>query len=310
VLPEVAAGTPVRWADPGAPWLRDVGADARGARYEAAAVARVRLRFDEEKADLVADTEWEAVVFPLAQHVDASTAVAVDYDDRDLREAAPDGAVYVLPEAKVKDRRFWTDLQRDIVDHLVRSRTMEVFVNRDLKLYSRPGESADDFARRCAAAADDQADAAAAKLRDKYEGKARTLQTQLEAAQDRAELLKDQQRSSKMSEVASVAGSILGGFLGGRKRSNALGKVAGSLGGIVSRRGRSSAASERVDAAENKLERLEADLAEVEAELTGELAEIQQAWEAKAAAVDTLPVSLEKTDIDVVQLALVWLPVA
>ncbi len=309
VVPEVASGTPVRWADPASPWLKAVGAASSGNRHEAAAVARVRLRFDDEKADLVADTEWEAVLFPIRDQVDVSAAVAVDYDDRDLRDRAPDGAVYVLPQAKVKDRRFWTDLQRDLVDHLVRNQTMEIIVNRDLKLYSRTGESADDFAKRCGAAADDAADTEAAKLRDKYETKAKTLHTQMEAAQDRAELLKDQQKSSKLNEVASVAGSILGSFLGGKKRSNALGKVAGSLGGIVSRRGRSSAASERVDAAENKMERLQADLADVEAELTTELNQIHEAWQIKAAAVQTVPVTLEKTDVDVTQLALVWLPV-
>jgi hypothetical protein len=88
-----------------------------------------------------------------------------------------------------------------------------------------------------------------------------------------------------------------------------LSKVAGSLGGIVSRRGRSSAAKERVDAAENKLERLQQDLADVEAELAQELADIQSAWDTKAADVQTVPVGLEKTDVSVVQLALVWLPV-
>ena len=45
------------------------------------------------------------MLFPLAAQPDASTAVAVDYDDRDLRETAPTGVVYVLPAAPVKDRR-------------------------------------------------------------------------------------------------------------------------------------------------------------------------------------------------------------
>lgn len=309
VAPEVASGTPVRWADPASPWLATVGAASGGNRFEAAAVARVRLRFDDEKADLVTDEEWEAVLFPLDTQPDVSTAVAVDYDDRDLRDAAPDGAVYVLPKAPVKDRRFWTDLQRNIVDHLVRNQTIEVFVNRDLKLYSRPGESQDDFVKRCTEAADAKADDQAATLRDKYEAKAKTLQTQLAAAQDKAELLKDQQRSSRVSEVASVAGSILGSFLGGKKRASALSKVAGSLGGIASRRGRSAAASDRVDAVENKMEQLQHDLAEVEAELTQEVSDITSAWEAKAANVQTVNVTLEKTDVSVAQLALAWLPV-
>ena len=309
LAPEVASGTPVRFADPASPWLKTVGAADGGTRHEAAAVARVRLRFDDEKADLVTDSEWEAVIFPLAQQPDASTAVAVDYDDRDLRDGAPDGIVYVLPKAPVKDRRFWTDLQRNIVDHLVRSQTMEVFVNRDLKLYSRPGESQDDFVKRCTEGADTKADDETAGLRDKYEAKAKTIQDQMSTAQDRAELLKDQQRSSRVSEVASVAGSILGSFLGGRKRSSALSKAAGSLGGIVSRRGRSAAAGDRVDAVENKMERLQQDLHDVEAELAQELQDIHTHWQSKAANVQTVPVTLEKTDVSVAQLALVWLPV-
>jgi hypothetical protein len=309
VAPEVATGTPVRWADAAAPWLPAVGAASGGNRHEAAAAARVRMRFDETKAALMIDQEWEAVLFPLAAQPDVASAVAVDYDDRDLRDAAPTGVVYVLPAAPVKDGRFWTQLRRDLVDHLVRTRTMEILVNRDLKLYSRPGESQDDFGTRCAAAADAKADEQAATLRDKYEAKARTLQNRLQAAEDRAELLRDQQRSSRVSEVANMAGGILGSFLGGRSRASTLSKMAGKLGGIASRRGRSSAASERVDAAENKIGQIQQDLAEVEAELVQELTEIQTAWAAKAAAVQVVDVPLEKTDVSVAQLTLVWLPV-
>ena len=66
---------------------------------EAALVARVALRYDETKADLVHDQEYEAVLFPLAEHVDVTRAVAVDYDDRDLRERGPDGWTYRLSDA-------------------------------------------------------------------------------------------------------------------------------------------------------------------------------------------------------------------
>ncbi|GAA1038962.1 DUF87 domain-containing protein [Virgisporangium ochraceum] len=310
VVPEVAADTPVRWVDPAAPWLASVGGAAGGGtRYEAAAVARVRLRFDEEKADLVVDQEWEAVLFPLVAQPSASTAVAVDYDDRDLREAAPTGAAYALPAAPVKERRFWTAMRRDLADHLVRSRTVEIFANRDLKVYSRPGETRDDFLLRCTAAADAKADEQAATLRAKYEARAKTVRSRLQDAEDRAELARDRQRSSRLSEVAHVAGDVLGSFLGGRSRASALSKAAGSLGGIASRRGRSSAASDRLDAAENKVGQLQQDLADVEADLARELTAIQTAWDAKAAAVETVEVGLERTDVQVTQLVLAWLPV-
>ncbi len=309
VAPDVADGTPVRWADPAAPWLTTVGAATSGTRYEAAAVARVKLRYDDTAADLVADQEWEAVLFPLVEQPDAATAVAVDYDDRDLRDAKPDGTVFVLPKAPIKDRRFWTDLQRSIIDNLVRNQTMEVFANKDLKLFSRVGESQDDFVKRCTEAADAKANDEAATLRGKYEDKAKRLQDQLGAAEDKAALLKDQRRSSHLSELASVAGSILGGFLGGRSSAKVIAKTAGSLGGVINRRGRSAAASDRVDAVENKSAQLQQDLDATEAELTQEVTAIQTAWEAKAANVQPMSVTLEKTDVSVAQLALVWLPV-
>jgi len=54
-----------------------------------------------------------------------------------------------------------------------------------LKLYGRPGEDAKSFEARCLKTADDQADAEIAKLRDKYETKARSLRDKIEASEDR-----------------------------------------------------------------------------------------------------------------------------
>ena len=168
VLPEVAAGVTVRWVDIAAPWLTTVGGDARGTRYEASVVARVALRYDDDKADLMHDEEYETVLFPLTEPVDVSRSVAVDYDDRDLRPDAPNPCVYRLPGTKVKDKSFWTRIERDMVDYLVRSRTVDLPANRELKMFGRPGESADDFTTRCLTAANDLADKEIAALRDKY----------------------------------------------------------------------------------------------------------------------------------------------
>ena len=59
VMPEIADGIPTRWIDVAAPWLGEVGGDPRGTRLQAAVVARVLLRYDETKAHLVHDTEYE-----------------------------------------------------------------------------------------------------------------------------------------------------------------------------------------------------------------------------------------------------------
>ena len=60
-----------------------------------------------------------------------AASIAVDYDDRDLRPERTEPCVYRLPDAAVKDKTFWTRVERDLIDHLVRSRTVDLQANRD-----------------------------------------------------------------------------------------------------------------------------------------------------------------------------------
>ena len=306
VAPEVAAGVAVRWADVASPWLSTVGGDARGTRYEAGIAARVSLRYDDEKADLLYDAEYETIVFPLTQQVDLTRATAVDYDDRDLRVEVPVPCTYVLTDAPIKDKAFWARAERDLVDHLVRVQTVELQTNRTLKLFGRPGEAPDVFFQRCYADADARGDAETAKLRDKYQTKVTQLQTQIQTAEDRAQVLDAERKGRRNEELLSTAGSILGGLLGGRRSR---GGLLGKLGGAAGRRSRSSAAGERLDAAENKLGLLHSQLEELETELTGEVTEIDTRWMAIAKDITTTQVPLERSDVRVTQLALVWIPV-
>ena len=310
LLPEVASGVAVRWADVASPWLATVGGDPRGTRYEASVVARVALRYDDDKAELVHDEEYEAVLFPLADPVDATRSIAVDYDDRDLRLDAPNPCVYRLPNAPVKDKTFWTRVERDLIDALVRSRTVDLQANRDLKMFARPGEGADDFTTRCLGAANDLADKETAALRSKYADKVTRLQTQIQASEDRAEVLDTERKGRRSEEMLSTAGSILGGLLGGRRsRGGLLGSILGKAGGAAGRRTRTAAAGDRLDAAENKLEGLHRQLEDLETELTQEVTDIDAKWMATAKNINTLQVGLERTDVKVTQLALVWIPV-
>ena len=144
VAPEVADGIAVRWVDVAAPWLGDVGGDSRGTVREAAVVARVAVRYDETKADLVHDEEFEAVIFPLTDPADVSTLTAVDYDDRDLRADAPTGATYRLTDARIHTKTFFNEIERDLRDHLTRILSIEIPANTDLKLFGRPGEDEAD----------------------------------------------------------------------------------------------------------------------------------------------------------------------
>ena len=309
VMPEVAGGVAVRWADPAAPWLGTVGGDPASTRHGAALVARVALRYDETKADLVHDEEYECVLYPVGAHVDVTTVQAVDYDERDLRTEAPAGCKYVIGDAPIASATFVKQVQRDLVDHLARSRSLELQVNEPLKLYSRPGETPEAFAQRCRDAADAKADEAVAALRDKYEAKVERLRDQIAAAEDKVELLAEQQEGRRNEELLSTAGSILGGLLGGRSRKGMLGSVLSKSGSMAGRRSRTSQSGTRLDSAKDKLTDLLDDVDELEVELAEEVGEIEATWVTAAGQSTTLPVSLERTDVKVTQIVLAWLPV-
>ncbi len=303
VVPEIAAGTPVYYLDPAAPWAGDIGAARTANRFEAGIVAKVHLTYDDRYAEVDHDETWEAVFFPLGERFDSEQALAVDYDERDFRSEPPDGATYVLPEASLDAAGFFSDATRDLQQHLLRTRSVEVFKNPDLKLYSRVGESRDDFAERCRAAAEDAADADIAKLKDRYETRIERVKSQLVAAERRVRELETDVESRRQSELLSGAGDLLSVFLGGRRRSGGIGRAA-------RRRSETVRTQERLETAELKLNDKHSELRAIEDELAEDVLEITDKWDAAASNLETVEIGLEKSDIVVDEVAVVWVPVA
>jgi hypothetical protein len=305
VAPPVAAGVAVSYLDPAAAWAKDVGATPGSSRLRAFLAARVSLRYDDSAADVDEQEEFEAVYGPLDDGLELESETQVDYDDRDFSATPPSGAAYVLPAAPVGDARFFTATAKEIERHLVDRRPLELQRNRALKLVSRPGESAADFAQRCDAAAQERADAESAKIRDRLEARRDRLDKALAQAQRRVEELDTDTRTRQASELISGAGAVLGALFGGRRSARSM---ASAIGGAASRRGMTARTSQRRESAEDKVEATKDDLAELEQEILDEVAEIDERWKATAAEVDTLQIRLEATDVRVLETRLVWVP--
>ena len=303
--PIVARNVKVAWLDPAATWSAAVGAIPGGTRYEAALAARVHLRFDERYSEVDHEETWEAVWFPLQERFDADDAIAVGYDDRDLDDREPEDAIYVVPEAPIGKTTFFKEIERELLDELYRDREIEIFKNGELKLYSRVGESKEEFLRRCDAVAQDEEDAEAAKLRDKVESKMRTLQERLRAAERRVAELDEEVGARGREEWISLGGDIVGAFLGGRRRTRS---IASSIGRASRRRRMTSTAANRLDTAAEKVDAIGDDLQALEDDLVEQLAAIDETWAEKAQQIETMPIGLEKNDIDIDELTLVWVP--
>ena len=306
MAPTVADGVDVKFVDPASPWLAEVGGDPNGTRLVAGVAARVNLLFDDTKADLRHEVEWEAVVSPIDDDIDIDNAVEVDFDDRDLRnDRIDDSHVFVLPDAKIHTKGLFNSAKTSLKDKLYRNESLELMTNKELKLASRVGETPEAFQQRCNTAAEEAADADVAKLRKTLETKMDRIRVAVEKSEDRIRELESDVKSRGRDQIMDIGMSVLGGVLGGRRSTRSI------LGGARRASSKSRVkgnAEERLHTAENRLTEKVDELDQLETELTDSLWEIQSDWDEKAKNIETMEVPLEKTDISIDDFSLIWIP--
>jgi len=311
VVPQIADTVAVRYLDRGVSYADAIGASASGKRLQAGLAIRVEMLFDDTKSKLRHESEWEAIITPLDGPVDADDAIIVDYDDRDLQRKEPEGAIYVLPDAKIKNKTYFKSAQTAVKDHLYRSQELELFHNPELKVFSRIGESRDDFEARCQTVADDMADKDADKLRKVLTKKMERIHSSIQKAEDKLRELEfdaaSRKKDQRTSQVLDVAGGLLGSLLGGRRSTRSM--ITGGIRRSQSKGRMAAKAEERLKTAENRYSELMEDRDELEDTLSEDLFEIQSEWAEKALEVESMTVGLEKTDISIDDVALVWIPI-
>jgi uncharacterized protein YpmB len=169
-----------------------------------------------------------------------------------------------------------------------------IFKNPTLKMYSRLGESREDFVARCDEAADDAADDETAKLRDKYEKKLRRIQLAIDKYGAQAEAAAEDARSG---DIDLVTGTVFD-MLTGRSRSRSLSSA------TRARR----AAQRKVDAAQDRVAVKVAEYEVLQEEFQDEVADLVEDWDEKATDVEEMTIGLEKNDITVAETVLLWIP--
>lgn len=311
LAPKTADSVVVRYLDPAVPYADAIGASATGKRLKAALAVRVDMLFDDTKAKLRHESEWEAIITPLDGPLDADDAISVDYDDRDLSRDAPKDSIYILPDAKIHTKTYFRSAQSAIKEHLYRDSELELFHNASLKLFSRVNESRSDFEQRCQTVADEGADKDADKLRQVLARKIDRVNASIQKSEDKLRELQfdaiSRRKDQRSSQVIDIAGGLLGGLLGGRRSTRSI--LTGGIRRSQSKGRMVAKAEERLKTAENRYNELIEDREELEDALQEDLFEIQQEWIDKADQIESMSIGLEKTDINIDDVALVWIPV-
>ncbi len=280
---------------------------ARGLHYRSHLVGLARVHFIDARKGLETSEEL-ALLLDLegASRVDWYDAREVDLHEDQLEDdPADDGADYgALPEA-ANERKSFTAWRKALADMLYRSRRYELLQSKTFGVVSQPGESERDFRIRLADVAREERDAKTDKLRKRFAGKAATLENRILRAEQKVEREQEQAKQKKYDSMISVGTSLLGALLGRKKVS-----VTNLRRAKSAFRGVGQVAKEKQDVvrAEEQLIVLQQQLEDLNAELETEVEELTAHFEQELEELDTLALKPRKTDIDILVMALAWVP--
>lgn len=223
---------------------------------------------------------------------------------RPTTENPADATFDELPAEAGKSKSFlaWN---KALVEHLYKNRALRLWQYVDLKQCSRPEESEAEFRLRLAQLLRERRDQEIEKLRQKHAPAVARLEERIRAAEARRTREQSEFKEKQMDAALSVGASVLGALFGGRRASLATGarRAASGL------RGANRAARQKDDVvrAEESLEVLVEQRSVLEQDVAAKLAALSGVADASAIAIEELLVRPKKTEIQVAQLAVLWI---
>ncbi len=264
-------------------------------------VARVRLLDAKSQVDEAIENVRLAAFADGPIPVDWGAASDVAVAPADLESAPREGAAFHELPAPARDAKAYGRWSKAYADWLYQSQTVQLLRSPSQKLVSLSGESEADFRARLAQGAREGRDSKAEALRVKYEAKVAALQQKIHTAEQAVDREENQERGAGLQTAVSVAGSILGGFLGRKSVS------AGSITTVARGAGRVAQQRDDVKRAEENLARLQGQLAEMQASFARDAAGVG-ADGAATEQLDSVVIRPKKADIDVTLVTLAFAP--
>ena len=264
-------------------------------------VARVRLLDTKSQVDEAIENARLAAFADGPISIDWSAAADLAVAAADLESVPRDGATFHELPAPARDAKAYGHWSKDYADWLYQTQTVQLFRSPSQKLVSRSGESEADFRARLAQGAREGRDSKADALRAKYDAKVAALQQKLHTAQQAVDREQNQERGAGLQTAVSVAGSILGGFLGRKSVSvGSITSVARGAGRVAQQRDDVKRAEENVTLLQSQLSELQASFAQDAAGVGADGAATEQ--------LDTVVIRPKKADIDVTLVTLAFAP--
>ncbi|MBK8903566.1 MAG: DUF87 domain-containing protein [Anaerolineaceae bacterium] len=275
-------------------------AQTAGILYRPVLLAQAGVSFSNRRYNLEHEV-WQTAVVPEPDRrgmVRWQDFAAEQIDPRQFdRVPLADGRFQPL-EAPLDDAKSLTAMKKDFEEWLYRSLEVAVKANETLKIYGGPNVSEQEFARQCADAAKEAADAESRKVAEQYERKIDAVEDKLK--REERELVEDEaEYDQRKREEAVTHAETLFSLFSKRRRS-----VSSSM----TKRRMTAQAKADVEESKDEIAELQKELAALEQQAEEALTEIQAKWEAIAQERSSIPVTPTKSSINVTLFGVAWLP--
>lgn len=262
--------------------------------------AVLKLQFDERQDNFILHQRHHFVAFP----IDRSGSIAQRFEslaleEDDLLKSPENNSVFIELPDDFDEAHELKSAQDSLTDHLYRTLTSTRFSNSKVKLYSKPGETREEFVARCSVATEDLADQAAAKLRQSLETKIKRVADRIDKGKGKVDQLALTEKGKKVEGLWKAGEMLLGLFTKKRK----------SFSTVLGSSRRALEADSRTKRAEGEVEKLEAELLELQEELETKLDELEAKYAAYAEQVEERELRLNRNDITVERFEILWIPV-
>ena len=204
-----------------------------------------------------------------------------------------------LPQSLL-DSKFWSELEKNLVDELYNNHSITVFKSPLTGAYSNLGEREGDFRARLVHEAHELRDKKVADMRSKYQKKIATLEGQIERAMDHVAEQKSQSSRAKMDTAIRVGSTILSAVMGRSVSTRSRSAMSGAS--------RAWKESRDVSRAEEKVDDLKEELQEIEQECEREIEELKLAMDPMKEALEEIHLTPYKKNCSAKVVGVVWMP--
>lgn len=294
--PIIPVGIEQRHCQPSHPVARGAQLIYRPALFAQAAVHYVRASADvdhwmDKRLVVPAWMELDDDVWERSSEIPGAVELST--------EAANDFA-FDDPPSEMLNAKNYKGWGKDLADYLFRHAPLTLYVCKELKAHSRPGQDEFDARQGWEIKLRERRDEAKEQLQAKYARLQSSLESKIRTAEQRFEREKIQYDSEKFKTALDVGQTVLGWFVG-KKVSRSTTTAGRGVGRTVQQR------SDMVNAADT----LESLLAEKQAlvdQLQQEIDELKDQFSIYALDIETLEIPCRKGDLQVNLIALLWVP--